>query len=211
MIKAKSSIPLRIKRLLRTSKPGYVFTPYDLLSFGSREAIDKALGRLTQANYIERIGQGLYYFPKISPTLGRLNPSTDEIARAMARQTGSLVQPIGAAAANALGLTTQVPARALYATNGSSRRRRVGKVVVELRRAGPRTLAGGGTRAGSVLHALRYLGKSNISKDTIRHIDSQLSPEDRRRLKALMRAAPEWMRPFLDPLMQEVPNRGELG
>ena len=49
-------------------------------------------------------------------------PAPDDVAQALARETGSQVQISGARAANALGLTTQVPARSTYLTDGPSRR-----------------------------------------------------------------------------------------
>ena len=43
--------------------------------------------------------------------------------------------PNGAAAANALGLTTQVPMRAVYLTSGPSRRLKLGAQMIEIRHA----------------------------------------------------------------------------
>lgn len=200
MPRPKLSIPNKIKRLIDKLGPGYVLTTQEMLHLGSRQAIDQALTRLVQSGAISRIGQGLYYIPKESPVLGRLSPRTDQIAGALARQTGSVVQPVGAAAANALGLATQVPARAIYVTDGTPRRRRVGNVVVELKHAGPRSLAGAGTKAGSVLHALRHLGKDHIGPEVVQHISTLLDRRDRKQLKSLIRAAPGWMRPVLQSL-----------
>jgi hypothetical protein len=48
---------------------------------------------------------------------------------------GETIVSNGAAAANALGLTTQVPVRSVYLTSGRSRKMHLGKQVVELRHA----------------------------------------------------------------------------
>ena len=54
-----------------------------------------------------------------------LGPDFDEIAEALARQTGSKVVPSGAVAANRLGLSTQVPAKPVYLTDGRTREVRI--------------------------------------------------------------------------------------
>jgi hypothetical protein len=55
----------------------------------------------------------VYDFPKEHPALGLLAPSAEDIARALAGRDRTRLQPAGAYAANALGLTEQVPAKAV--------------------------------------------------------------------------------------------------
>ena len=64
----------------------------------------------------------------------------------------------GAAAANALGLTTQVPVRSVYLTSGRSRKIHLGKQVVELRHAPRWQLALANRPAGEAVRALAWLG-----------------------------------------------------
>lgn len=198
----KQSISNKINKLIARFEPGHVFTTKDLLRFRSRPAVDNALSRMVRAGTLARIAQGMYYIPKFSARLGSLSASPDQIALALGRQTGSIVQPIGAAAANALGLSSQVPARAVYITNGTPRRRRVGSIVIDLKHAGPRTLAGAGTKAGSVVHALRYLGKQGVTPEVIQHLNHQLTEVDRRQLQKLTPDAPGWMHSGLSLLAE---------
>lgn len=205
----KDSISSKINRLIDNTDPGRVFTTQDLIRFGSRLAVDHGLSRAVKAGRIVRLARGMYYIPKVSVRLGALSPSPDQIARAIGRQTKSIVQPIGAAAANALGLSSQVPGRSVYITNGKSRRRQIGSVVIELRHAGPKTLAGAGTKAGSIVHALRYLGKRGVTKDVLTHLASQLTDSDRRQLRKLLPTAPGWMHPALWILVESQDHSNE--
>jgi hypothetical protein len=205
----KNSISRKINNLVSRAAPGNVLTTHDVMRFGSRAAADNTLSRLVKAGRLARLGPGMYYVPKVSRRLGPLSPSTDQIARAMGRRTGCVVQPIGAAAANALGLSSQVPARAVYITNGKSRRRRIGSAVIELRHAAPKTLAGAGTKAGSVLHALRYLGKRGVTSDVLTRLNSQLTDADRRQLRKLIPSAPAWMHPTLKTLTSPLDQSNE--
>ena len=101
----------RIRRL----GPGKVHTSKDFLSLGSRAAVDQVLSRLAARKTIKRLGRGLYSLPRINPTLGiEAAPEVEEVARTLARKTGSRVIASGAVAANRLGLSTQVPAKPVY-------------------------------------------------------------------------------------------------
>ena len=89
---------------------GALFSPRMFDDLGNRAAVDQVLSRLTKAGKIRRIARGIYDIPKTHPTLGALSPDPDAIAKSIAVQAGYRLQPTPAHAANALGLSTQVPA-----------------------------------------------------------------------------------------------------
>lgn len=186
-----------VRAVVHAHGPGYVFTPDELLDLGPRAAVDQALSRLARAGAIRRLARGLYDVPIVHPRLGPLTPGPEAIAEALARRDAARLQVSGARAANALGLTTQVPGRAVYLTDGTPRTRRVGGQTVELRRATPRALAGAGTTAGAVVQALRHLGPERVDDAVLAHLTRTLSAEDRRAVGALRRTAPGWLRPAL--------------
>jgi hypothetical protein len=195
------SIATKLLRAIKRKGRGYVFTPDELLSLGSRAAVDQALSRLTRSGEIRRLGRGIYDYPKVSPRLGPLTPAPETIAEALARQEGVHLQTSGARAANALGLTTQVPGRLTFLTDGTPRSRRVGSQVIELKRAAPRKLRGAGTMSGTVLQALRYLGPEGVDEGVIEHLARLLSPSDKRELRAIANAAPGWARPAIEQIV----------
>src|SRR5438105_83240 len=139
-----SSTMNQILRRVRAYGRGSVFTPADFLDLGKRAAVDQALSRLAKDGQLRRLVRGLYDFPKVHAQLGLLAPTPDAVARAFARETGSSLQVAGAQAANALGLSTQIPARIVYLTNGPSRRVLLGKRVVDVRHASPKHLVAPG-------------------------------------------------------------------
>ena len=125
---------------------GWVFSAKHLTDLGDRAAIDQALSRLAKDGGIRRLARGLYDWPRIHPVLGPLSPNLDAVAAAAAEQAGHRLQISPARAANVFGLSSQVPAKAVYLTDGSSRRIKIGNQVVYLKHAGPRALLGAGTR-----------------------------------------------------------------
>jgi Family of unknown function (DUF6088) len=195
------SVHARILHGVRAHGRGWVFSPADFASVGDRAAIDQALSRLTRKDTIRRLARGLYHYPRVSQRLGPISPSPDVVAHAVARKTGSKLQIAGAQAANALGLSTQVPAHAVYFTDGPSRRVMIGKSVVTLRRASPKSLVAAGTTAGTVVQALRYLGKDTAPK-VADVVAGQLSIADQHRLMRDSALAPGWMRPVLNKIVR---------
>lgn len=183
-------------RRARAAGRGGVFTPSDFLDVAGRAAVDQALSRLVKSGKLRRLARGLYDFPKVHPKLGLLSPAPDDVARALARETGSQVQIAGARAANAMGLTTQVPAKNNYLTDGPSRRVVLGKRVVDLRHASPKHLIAPGSPAGMVVQALRHVGP--VRAADVAHVAAhRLSATDKKTLATSAVQAPAWMRPTL--------------
>ncbi|WP_040588983.1 DUF6088 family protein [Allomesorhizobium alhagi] len=183
-------------RRARAGGRGGVFTPTDFLDLAARAAVDQALSRLVKNGKLRRVARGLYDYPKLHPKLGALSPAPDDVARALARETGSQAQIAGAHAANALGLSMQVPAKSLYLTDGPSRRIVLGKRVVDLRHASPKHLVAPGSPAGTVVQALRHVGPVRAA-DVAQVATRRLSASDKRVLASRVIQAPAWMRPTL--------------
>lgn len=193
---AAASVSDRIMRRARATGRGGVFTPTDFLDVATRAAVDQALSRLVKSGKLRRLARGLYDYPKVHPKLGALSPAPDDVARALARETGSQAQIAGAHAANALGLSMQVPAKSLYLTDGPSRRIVLGKRVVDMRHASPKHLIAPGSPAGTVVQALRHVGPLRAA-DVAQIATRRLSTSDKRVLASNAVQAPAWMRPTL--------------
>jgi len=193
---AAASVSDRIMRRARATGRGGVFTPTDFLDVATRAAVDQALSRLAKSGKLRRLARGLYDYPKVHPKLGALSPAPDDVARALARETGSQAQIAGAHAANALGLSMQVPAKSLYLTDGPSRRIVLGKRVVDMRHASPKHLIAPGSPAGTVVQALRHVGPMRAA-DVAQIATRRLSTSDKRVLASNAVQAPAWMRPTL--------------
>ncbi|MBI1916901.1 MAG: hypothetical protein HYS12_19510 [Planctomycetes bacterium] len=179
---------------LRRQGRGKVFTPKDFLDLGHREAVDQALSRLARAETVQRLGRGLYYYPKLNKRLGiAIPPDVDEIADALARQTGSRIVPSGATAANRLGLSTQVPAKPVYLTDGRSRQVRIGNFVVVIKHVAPKELPVGNRTSATVLQALRHLGKDAVDATVVRRIRKALSSREWSQLLRDARYTTDWI------------------
>jgi len=183
----------KIMKRVRGKGRGWVFTPRDFIDFGTRGSVDVALSRLVQSRTIRRVGRGLYDYPKLHDKLGPLSPNADSLARAVASKSGDKVLPSGAVAANRLGLSTQVPAKASYATDGPSRVKTVAGRTLSLKHARAPLIEKASDRANAVLQAIAHFGKGSIDTDIIQQLADRLDDRD---MKALVKARPQmpgWM------------------
>jgi hypothetical protein len=112
--------------------------------------------------------------------------------QAIAEQRGEPVVPSGAAAANKLGLTTQVPVREVYLTSGPTKKLQLGNQVVELRHAPAWQLVLPGRPAGDLIRALAWLGPEHASS-AIEAVRGTLSESERNAAIELRRMLPTWM------------------
>jgi len=177
--------------------PGRVFTPFDFLDLGTPHSVGMTLLRLVRAGKLRRLGRGLYDVPRTHPLLGELLPTAEAIAQALARRDGAIIQPTEAMAANLLGLSEQVPARAVFLTDGPPRIVKVGSLTVQLKQRSRRQVGSAAPTSSLVFAALRSLGKANASKARVVHLRETLSPKDRKRLLKDLPLAPAWMHPLL--------------
>jgi hypothetical protein len=135
----------------------------ELLHLGTRADVDQTLSRLVRRGSLIRVDRGLY----VRPVMGRFGvrpPEPAKVVQAIAEQCGENAVPHGAAAANKLGLTTQVPVREAYRTSGTTRQWKSGNHVVELRHAPAWQLARPGRTAGALVRALVWLGPEQASQ-----------------------------------------------
>lgn len=205
------SVTSAILKRVRGRGRGTVFTAKDFLDVGSRAAVDQALTRLARTGRVRRIDRGVYDYPRTlsgGSHTSALWPSTDAVAQAVADQTDSHLQVSGAAAANALGLSTQVPAQVEYLTDGPSRRVRVGNLVVRLKHAGRIDMLLPRTRAGMAIVALRHFGKSSASDSSVlQRLSSTLDDNDKRQLADVRPKLPGWLGSAVNSIVAASPVR----
>ncbi len=187
------------RRIAKASRanPARVHTPFDFLDLGSPHSVGMALMRLVRRGALRRLARGLYDVPRQHPLLGQLQPTADEIAHALSRRDGALVQPAQAMAANLLKLSEQVPARAVYETDGPSRSVKVGSLTVQLKHRPPRQVRSASPMSNLVFAALRSVGKANVNVARVAHLRHTLSAKDRATLLKDLPLAPAWMHPYL--------------
>ena len=196
------TIDNKLKSRIYGHGKGSVFTPNDFLDLGGRDAVDKALSRLATRGEVRRLARGLYEYPREHPELGTLSPDIEKVAKALAGKDRLRLQPAGAYAANLLGLSEQVPAKAVFLTDGASRTVKIGRQEIQLRRTTPRNMAAAGRLSGLMMQAFRHLGRQHITEQRMAHLKRTLPAKERNQLLKDLPLAPAWMHPLFRELAE---------
>jgi hypothetical protein len=134
-----------------------LFTNVELLKFGHRANIDQILSRLVKAKKLTRVARGIFMKIKkascatcIGKDLPELLPEPAKIAEAIVRTSKEIITVHGAEAARQLRLTTQVPAKPVFLTNGATRHIRVGNMEIVIKHVSSRKIPHADTIVGLV-------------------------------------------------------------
>jgi hypothetical protein len=191
---AKQTINNQLFERIRHFRPGRAFIAKDFLDIASRGTVDMALSTLVREGKIRRIQRGLYDLPKTVPALGgKLSVDIDQAARTLARRFHWTIVPEGAWAANLLGLSTQVPAKIVYLSDGPNKKIPVGRRLLHFKHARPHALGEHEGKSALVIEALRHVGKEHMDDEVVLRLRTQLSDPEKRRLIKATRFGVEWI------------------
>lgn len=186
-----NTLPETILRQARSLPEGGVLSPKEFLHLGSRAAVDQAFSRLAKAGKLLRAARGAYVAPVIS-RFGARPPAPETVVKALAGQSGEIVVPHGANAANALGLTQQVPIREVYLTSGKARKLKLGQEEVLVKHAPRWMLALGARPAGAAVRALAWMGPTH-AEASLASLHRTLPRAEWQALIAARATLPGWM------------------
>ena len=198
------SVEDKIYRKIKYTGKGKVYFSNDFVAYGSPESITKALSSLKEKGVLLRLARGIYLYPKFSELLNQiLYPSLDTIAKDIAKRDKTRIVPTGSHALNMLGLSTQVVTNAVYLTDGSPRRIKIGggKGIL-FKHTTPKSLAYKSDLIMLVVYALKEIGEGKVSSkeiETIRKIVAEY--ETKESILKDIGLAPAWIRKILLTIM----------
>lgn len=185
------NLSVRVLEFATQRPEGAPLCAKELLHLGTRAAVDQALSRLARAGSLMRSGRGLYVLP-VQSRFGVRAPAAERVVAEMAKARSETIATSGAAAANTLGLTSQVPMHLIYLTSGPSRRVQLGAQTIELKHAPRWQLIKANEVAGQAIRALAWLGPSRALEGLARL--KQWLPQSVLNEIAESRAAfPQWL------------------
>lgn len=187
---------------LSKKKSGELVFLSDFKGAGTDAAIRQSLSRLVRTGKIKRIAHGIYYIPKLDPLLGELRPSVEEIAQKIAVKERVRIQPSGAYALNKLGLSTQVPTKLVYLTDGPQRLITVGKMKIRFKATTAKKLSLKGDLSKLIILALDELDLQNIDERRETRIRELLLKEDPKKLKHDLSLAPGRVHDYIVKLLK---------
>lgn len=173
---------------------GWAFSRSDFVEEFSIENIDISLFALAREGKIRRVCRGMYDYPKYSDLLQQeLSPDFDQVAQAFARKFNWRIQPSGAAALNLLGLSTQVPGKLIYLSDGPNRKYTIGSYSLEFKKSALKDVGFKYRESGLLVQALKALGKEHITENVINKIRSRLDMKICQKIVKDTKSATGWI------------------
>lgn len=199
-----AAVRTQIKNAIEKMGRGSIFFPNDFFHLGSVAAVNMALSRLAVGDFIIRLGLGIYTFPKTDILLGILRPSLEEIAVAVAKKEQLTIRPTGATALLKLGLSTQVPMKVVYLTNGNPKEIKIGKGVIIFKKATPKIMAIKSDIIFLAVQAMITLGQENVTEEVAVQLKDRLRNEDPVQILEDAKLVPDWIRQLLFRIRNEI-------
>jgi hypothetical protein len=193
----RPKVEFQIAGALKQLPKGSVLFVDDFLDYGNSESVKKALLRLKEKNVLVRLAHGIYLLPKIYNEFDVLYPSTEEIAKAIARRDKTRIILTGMQALNKLGLSTQVPMKVVYLTDGAARTVKVGKRTITFKKTSPKNLLTQGEISSLVIQALKTIGQEKVGDGTLKKIQTILKNEKKENIINDAKLAPAWINKIL--------------
>ena len=174
--------------------PNKIFIANDFFDIAGYETVRSTLNRLVGDKVIMRIMKGVYYKPKYIKLIGEFAaPSVNEVANAIARKYNWTIAPSGNTALNLLGLSTQVPAKWTYISDGRYASFSFSNVTIEFKRRNNGDISKMSTLTAMVIQSIKEIGKDNISQKQIDYLREKLSEKEKSELLADSKTTSAWV------------------
>ena len=162
---------------------GDVFLVSDFRDIAPESAVKMALSRFADENIIRRVRRGVYDKPEYSELLHEYAaPHLDRVAQAVARNFGWMIVPYGDAALHMLGLSPQVPAKWVFASDGPYKIYKCGTAEIQFKHVANKDINGLSFTSALVVQALKCLGKNSVGNPIISYLASSLTDEQKQML-----------------------------
>ncbi|MBL6445404.1 hypothetical protein JMN32_03745 [Fulvivirga sp. 29W222] len=189
---------LDLETIKKKFNKGDIFFISDFTELGSYEAVRKSLQRLATEDEIGRIAKGIYFLPKKHERLGTIFPHAEQIAEAIAMRDKARIIPTGITALNKLGLSTQIPLKAVYLTDGSARQIEVGNQTIQFKKTNPKNLSIDHQLSNLIIQALKAIGEKNVTDEQIEKIEKVIrNSQEQELIYKNLRNAPVWIRKLI--------------
>ncbi len=185
---------LDLKIIEKKVDKGEIFFISDFTELGNYEAVRKSLQRLTKEKNIKRIAKGIYFLPKKHERLGIIYPHAEQIAIAIAKRDKARIIATGSTALNLLGLSTQIPLKIVFLTDGSARNIKVGNQTIEFKKTNPKNLSIEHRLTNLIIQALKAIGEKHVTKEQVDKIQTIIDQSGEREfIYQNLKNAPVWV------------------
>ncbi|HFI0399223.1 TPA: DUF6088 family protein [Streptococcus suis] len=184
----------KILNRIENHESDWVFIANDFFDIAGYETIRSTLNRLVEDKRIIRIMKGIYYNPNFIELIGEYEaPSINEVANAIARKYNWTIAPSGNTALNILGLSTQVPAKWTYISDGRYVSFSFGNITIEFKHRNNGDISKMSRLTAMVIQSIKAIGKDKITSNQIDYLREKLTEKEKAALRTESKYTSAWV------------------
>jgi hypothetical protein len=194
----------KITNVVLESKKGKILFSANFSKYGTDAAIRHTFSRLCKEKILIRLSAGIYLYPAIDKEIGVIYPSIEKIAKTIAKQEKARIIPTGVFALNALGLSTQIPMRVVFLTDGTPRMINIeGEASIKFKKIAPKYLSFKSKLMSLIVFALREIGENKTTNEQLEKIKNLLKNEKKEIIINDLKLAPAWVKNTISKLIKD--------
>ena len=185
----------QIEKEILKNKKGKIIFSSNYANFGTDVAVRHTFSRLCKNGLLIRLSAGIYLYPEIDSEIGVIYPSIEKIAKEIAKQEKARIIPTGVFALNTLGLSTQVPMRVVFLTDGTPRMINIeGEASIKFKKLAPKFFSFKSKLMSLIVFSLREIGENKATSEQLKRIKELLRNEKQELIKNDLNLAPMWVK-----------------
>ncbi|KIX91623.1 hypothetical protein TP70_01390 [Staphylococcus microti] len=189
-----SNYRLEIKDKIDGFPKNTVFIANDFFDIADYETVRKNLNRMVEKGEIKRVLKGIYYKPRYIEIIDEYEMAdTNEVAKAIARKHHWTIAPSGNTALNLLGLSTQIPSKWIYISDGRYVDYMVGNTTITFKKTRNNEISQMSTLTATVIQAIKAIGKEHVTEKHIELLREGLDRKDRLRIVEESKMTTTWI------------------
>lgn len=201
----KEQLSDKVWNLIKQQQNGTIFSINEFYHLGNVNTIKSILFRLESDGKITRLIDGLYTIPKFSELLQEKSyPSVDQVANKLADKFSWTICPSENHALNLIGLSTQVPNKYVFVSDGPYRTYEYRGREIIFKHTSNRFITEYSRNYSLMIQSIKALGKDNIHENDIKRMakfSKQYIDED---IIDKGKKLPAWIQEVLKKIAKEV-------
>ena len=201
----KEQLSDKVWNLIKQQQNGTIFSINEFYHLGNVNTIKSIFFRLESDGKITRLIDGLYTIPKFSELLQEKSyPSVDQVANKLADKFSWTICPSENHALNLIGLSTQVPNKYVFVSDGPYRTYEYRGREIIFKHTSNRFITEYSRNYSLMIQSIKALGKDNIHENDIKrmatfskqYIDDDIIDKGKK--------LPAWIQEVLKKIAKEV-------
>lgn len=199
------SVQAKLEEVLQTFEKGSLIVAQDFLDIGNYEAVKRALSRLHTEGKLTRVLRGLYQTPNYNAFLKKeIGPSPKKVAKKLAEKFGWTIAPAEDTALNELGLSTQVPAKYKFISDGPTKKYTMDNgLSIYFKHRANKEISNLTMKEAMVIEAIRTISQQHMNKQIRKKLSKILSEQEMQHLLVQGKLIPQWIYEEIQLLKEE--------